>query len=106
MRHRFQIVSHFGKKAKPDRIYTERTSKMGISAAPKPRGSTARLSPHIRNMGRDAIVELRELSRRPKSNFSSAFGIFSRLQVESGYTPRFRKLRNHKDQKSTRLNSS
>jgi dihydroorotate dehydrogenase len=49
--------------------YTERGSKIGISAAPKPRDSTIVNCPHISNIGQLTIVESRELSRQPKSDF-------------------------------------
>ena len=41
----------------------------------KTSGFDDRIPPHISNIGQDAIVEPREVSRRPKSHFSSAFGI-------------------------------
>ncbi len=49
--------------------YTETPSKVGISAAPKPRDSIDKNHPHIYNMRLVFIVESRELSRGPNANF-------------------------------------
>ena len=56
----------------------------------KASGFDDRTPPHISNMGRGAIVEPRELSRRPKSNFSSAFGISE--EVEHHYVLKIKEL--------------
>ncbi|MBI5272620.1 MAG: amidohydrolase [Chlamydiia bacterium] len=86
----FVILDHNPKTTKPHlihairvletwlngkRIYTERGSRIGISAVSKPLGSTTVSCPHISNIGQLTVVEPRALSHQTKSDYCTTFGI-------------------------------